>query len=150
MLHWHFHKNPPLDHILKETLIYSASFYLFQISISILPSHLCLGLPRGHFPWCFPTKILDTFLIPRCVLHVSPLTINYFAFVRRMICTASCSFQSILLGIMFQGSPPCDPLIVALKRKTLVPLRKLTRLERFFNNPVSILATGYHGQSSQF
>jgi hypothetical protein len=31
--------------------------------ILILPFHVCLGLPSGHFPTGFPTKILYAFLI---------------------------------------------------------------------------------------
>jgi len=43
-------------------------------SISILSSHICLGLQSGLFPSDFPTKTLYTLLLSAYVLHAPPIS----------------------------------------------------------------------------
>ena len=46
----------------------------FWKCILTLSSHLCLGLPSGHFPSGFPTKTLYTPLLSPYALHAPPIS----------------------------------------------------------------------------
>ena len=54
----------------------SLHWYLFLLrSILILSAHLCLGLPKGHFPVGLPVKILKA-LVPSSILATWPAHLN--------------------------------------------------------------------------
>ena len=57
-VHYRTHKHPPSVPILGQpNPVHIPPSHLLE-SILILSTHLCLGLPSGLFPSCFPTKTL--------------------------------------------------------------------------------------------
>ena len=83
-VHYHIHKCPPPVHVLSQLDPVHTPYPTSWRSILILFSHLCLGLPSGHFPSDFPTRTLyETLLSPICstcpahpiLLHFVPRTI---------------------------------------------------------------------------
>jgi hypothetical protein len=64
-VHYHGHKRVPQVPIPSQlNLVHTLGHPIFLISTLVSPSHLCLGLPTGHFPSCFPTKALYAYRSP--------------------------------------------------------------------------------------
>ena len=62
-VHYHVHMSPPPVPIMSQNNpVHAAPPHLTSWR-SILPSHLCLGLPSGLFPSGFPTKTLYALLL---------------------------------------------------------------------------------------
>jgi hypothetical protein len=70
-VHYRVHKSPPLVPISQIDPVHTTPSYL---SIFILSTHLCLGLPSGLFPSGLPTNILCAVLFSPCVLHALPIS----------------------------------------------------------------------------
>jgi hypothetical protein len=65
-VHYRIHKFPPPVPMLSQLdPVNTPTYHFLKIRLSILSSHLCLGLPSGLFPSGFPTKTLYTPLFPR-------------------------------------------------------------------------------------
>jgi len=73
----------------------------FWRSILMLPSHLCVGLPSGLFPLCFPTKILYTSLFSTtcstCATHLILLDL----IIQMIIGEGYRSLSSLLCSLLY-------------------------------------------------
>jgi hypothetical protein len=128
-VHYRIYKCPPPVTLLNQINPVYAPHPTSWIPIFILPSHLHLGNPSGHFTLGFPTKTLHTSLLyPKCATHPAHLIFFYvitwiiFGKGYRSLSSSLCSFvhspvtlsSNILLSTVFSNTlRPCYTLTVS-------------------------------------
>ena len=109
-VHYHIHKSPLLVPFLSQlNSVHTSPYPTSWRSISILSSHLCLGLPSGLLPSGFPTKTLYMLLLsPIHVTCSAHLILNFVTCTvlgeeYRSLSSLLCSFLHFLVTSSLLG-----------------------------------------------